>query len=228
MWTLTQAQLKHALFPIGDYLKPEVREIARKAGLPTAEKKDSQGICFLGKVTLVDFLKEYIPEKRGEVLSVSGRTLGEHNGAHFYTIGQRQGIGNLKHQKGFTEHKPLYVTRKDVQTNTVTVSGQEEADTLREVGLIDLNIITGEDLRQNLPDSGLPVLVRFRYRQALVNARIMNKELGIRLVFDQPQKFIASGQSAVFYVEKGNPSLRSGRRPSTNSGLRMLGGGIIM
>ena len=257
LWTLSQAQLKHALFPIGDYLKPEVREMAMRAGLPTAEKKDSQGICFLGKVTLVDFLKEYIPEKRGEVLSVSGRTLGEHNGAHFYTIGQRQGIGNLKHQKGFTEHKPLYVTRKDVQTNTVTVSGQEEADTLREVGLIDLNIITGEDLRQNLPDSGLPgdynfggqspkssknqscstglpVLVRFRYRQTLCKAVLCKLETRNpksetwRLVFDQPQKFIASGQSAVFYVEKGNPSLRSGRRPSTNSGLRMLGGGVIV
>ncbi|TSC81678.1 MAG: tRNA-specific 2-thiouridylase, partial [Parcubacteria group bacterium Gr01-1014_20] len=91
LWTLGQKQLGHALFPVGDYLKSEVREIARKAGLPTAEKKDSQGICFVGKVTLDDFLKEYLPEKRGEVFSVSGEKLGEHNGAHFYTIGQRQG-----------------------------------------------------------------------------------------------------------------------------------------
>ncbi len=91
LWTLTQEQLKHCLFPIGDYLKSEVREIARKAGLPTAEKKDSQGICFLGRVRLGDFLKNYIKPKVGQVrLALSNgeyKAIGQHKGAQFYTIG---------------------------------------------------------------------------------------------------------------------------------------------
>ena len=99
LWTLTQGQLKYCLFPIGEYTKPQVRALARRFGLPNAEKKDSQGICFLGKVTLADFLGRYIPERRGEILDVRGEKIGEHRGAQFYTIGQRHiGVAN----RGFT------------------------------------------------------------------------------------------------------------------------------
>ena len=97
LWTLTQDDLKHCLFPIGEYKKPEVRKLAKKYNLPNAEKKDSQGICFLGQVTLSDFLKDYIPEKKGAVVTESGEKIGEHIGAHFYTIGQRHiGVTNTR------------------------------------------------------------------------------------------------------------------------------------
>ena len=227
LWTLGQKQLGHALFPVGDYLKSEVREIARKAGLPTAEKKDSQGICFVGKVTLDDFLKEYLPEKRGEVFSVSGEKLGEHNGAHFYTIGQRQGIGNIKHQKGVRAHKPLYVVSKDVQTNTVVVA--EEGDenlTRNEVRLTGMNFINREysNILKNV--GVLKVWARVRYRQQLCEAQLFrpqitnNKSQTLKLVFEEPQKFVAEGQSAVFYV----PSEASAK---DGSNYQMIGGGII-
>ncbi|MEK9173044.1 MAG: tRNA 2-thiouridine(34) synthase MnmA [Patescibacteria group bacterium] len=225
LWTLKQEQLKHCLFPIGDYLKSEVREMAREAGLSIAEKKDSQGICFVGKVTLDDFLKEYLPEKRGEVLSVSGNKLGEHNGAHFYTIGQRQGIGNIKHQKGVKVHKPLYVVSKDIKTNTVVVAeGGDENLTRKEVRLTGVNF-TNPEHSNILENVGvLKVMVRVRYRQPLARACITYHETCIKLDFDEPQKFVAEGQSAVFYMEKGNPSTSSGRRSCE---LRMIGGGII-
>jgi len=105
LWTLKQDQLRHCLFPIGDYLKPEVRAIARRAGLPTAEKKDSQGICFLGKVSLADFLRKRIRPKIGVVLDAQGRPLGEHDGSYFYTIGQRHGlnIANRPLRRSFSE-----------------------------------------------------------------------------------------------------------------------------
>ena len=90
LWTLTQAQLKRCLFPVGDYVKPKIREIARRAGLPTAGKKDSQGICFLGKFSLDDFLREYIPSHRGALVTTTGEKIGEHYGTEFYTIGQRR------------------------------------------------------------------------------------------------------------------------------------------
>ncbi|MEK7507649.1 MAG: tRNA 2-thiouridine(34) synthase MnmA, partial [Patescibacteria group bacterium] len=135
LWTLTQDQLARCLFPIGEYLKPEVRAIARKAGLPTADKKDSQGICFLGDVSITDFLKKYIRTKRGNILATSGAKIGEHDGAYFYTIGQRHlGISNIKYpaggearmgrQKSKTERdaKPFYVAEKDVKTNTLVVA----------------------------------------------------------------------------------------------------------
>ncbi len=89
LWTLTQGQLAHCLFPIGEYTKPEVREMARRFGLPTAEKPDSQGVCFIGEISVRDFLKTYIPERRGRVLTTAGQMVGEHPGVEFFTIGQR-------------------------------------------------------------------------------------------------------------------------------------------
>jgi len=209
LWTLTQEQLRHCLFPVGSYLKAEVREIARRAGLPTAEKKDSQGICFLGQVTLADFLKNYLPEKPGEVIDIGGTKLGEHQGAHFYTIGQRQGIGNLKHQKGVTMHQPLYVSEKNIATNTVTVAPGVENDALfkKEIELGEVNWISGMSVSENIK-----VFARVRYRQPLAPATLEVKgKSEARLIFENPQKFVAPGQSAVFYTETGE----------------MLGGGII-
>ena len=116
LWTLTQEQLAYCLFPIGEYTKPEVRELARKFGLPTAEKKDSQGICFIGEINLTEFLKKHIPVKRGEMVTTSGRVIGQHDGLAFYTIGQREGLasggGGI----------PYYVAAKDFKTQTLLVA----------------------------------------------------------------------------------------------------------
>ncbi len=131
LWTLTQEQLKHCLFPIGDYLKSDVRKIAEKAKLPTAKKKDSQGLCFIGKVTMRDFLGKYLPVKRGKVLSVKGETLGEHEGNHFYTVGQRHGIK-------ISGNKPYYVISKNALTNTLVLGNAEEIESTR-TKLVRLN-----------------------------------------------------------------------------------------
>ncbi len=212
LWTLTQEQLKHCLFPIGNYLKSEVREIARKAGLPTAEKKDSQGICFLGKVTLNEFLKQYIPAKRGKVLSANGKVLGEHQGAHFYTIGQRHiGISNQASiTRGAHEVKPVYVAEKDVKTNILVMAegGNNPALYKKEIELVGVNFINP------ITNYQLPIIVyaRVRYRQPLAGATFYKLTAkSYKLLFEKPQKAVALGQSAVFYSKDGE----------------MLGGGVI-
>lgn len=172
--------------------------------MPTAEKKDSQGICFLGKVTLADFLKQYIPEERGVVLTTGGQKLGEHSGAWFYTVGQRH--------IGVASRQPVYVAEKDVETNTVVVAeGDDPALYRKEIKLANVNFINPQhsNILQNVRMS---VWARVRYRQPLTPAILMKlKTKSWKLIFDLPIKFIAPGQSAVFYVENSE----------------MLGGGVI-
>jgi tRNA-specific 2-thiouridylase len=216
LWTLGQKQLAHCLFPIGGIIKPEVRAIARRAGLPTAEKKDSQGICFLGKFSLDDFLKQYIPEHRGALITTAGEKIGEHSGAEFYTIGQRHIDADFAFPKtgpnggAGAERKPLYVSSKDAATNTVVLAEGSENSALyrNEVELAQMNFISGRAVEEVLP-----VRARVRYRQPLSNATLSTLENGnYKLVFAAPQKFVAEGQSAVFYDADGG----------------MLGGGIIL
>ncbi len=235
LWTLTQEQLKRCLFPIGEYTKPEVRQLAKKFGLITADKKDSQGICFLGRVTLADFLKSYIPEKRGVVLAATGEKVGEHGGAHLYTIGQRRGLG----LGGLSA--PAYVAEKDMAANALIVAEGENNPALyqKEIKLRDVNFINPKLeivrprrirlWRKNcLPAIGLglrhwqagklEILARVRYRQPLAPATLKmfytpnSNEYVQKLIFEKPQKFIAPGQSAVFYSREGE----------------LLGGGIII
>ncbi len=208
LWTLAQNQLKRCLFPIGDYKKSEVRKLAKKFNLLTSEKKDSQGICFLGKVAIKDFLKQYIPAKRGTVLTASGKKIGEHDGSHFYTIGQRRGlnIGGAK--------SPLYVAEKNAKKNTLIVVEGEKNPMLykKDILLKEINIINPET---KLGTSGLDVFARVRYRQPLAKAKLYKlSNMSCRMVFSHPQKFVAPGQSAVFYsVCSKNKAL--------------LGGGVI-
>jgi len=193
LWALRPEQISKALFPIGDYLKPEIREIARKAGLPTAEKKDSQGLCFVGKIDFQDFLREVLPRREGAVLNSEGRVLGKHDGAHFYTVGQRHGL------KLGGQDQPVYVAEKNIHTNTLVVADAENpALYLSEIKIGEINLISG-----NLPER---MEVRVRYRQRRQSARFS----GGKIIFDEPQRGVASGQSAVFYL-----------------GEEMLGGGII-
>ncbi len=217
LWTLAQKQLKHCLFPIGDYKKPEVRAIAKKAGLPTAEKKDSQGICFLGKVTLAEFLGSYLPAKIGAVLNASGEVIGKHSGAQFYTIGQRHGLdsGDWKRTPGVS--KPFYVSNKDVRNNTIVVAEGEDSESLfkKEIRINGVNFI-GKDATR-LPAE---VFARVRYRQPLFKASLeRGKGKELKMIFAKPQKFVAAGQSAVFYSAEGR-NLPAGRQ--------VLGGGIII
>lgn len=223
LWTLNQDQLQYCLFPIGDYLKSEVRAIARKAGLPTAKKKDSQGICFLGKVAVSDFLKDYIPAKRGAVLTTTGRIIGEHEGVQFYTIGQRHGL-DLKSKnrelgiRGREATPPHYIAAKDSVTNTLVVAEGDDNPALfkKELELSDVSFVNPMIYNSKFPIS---VMARVRYRQPLAKARMYKlKTENYRLVFAEKQKFVASGQSAVFY---------SARSKKQHSGREMIGGGII-
>ena len=218
LWTLTQEQLKHVLFPIGEYTKPEVREMARRFGLPTAAKKDSQGICFMGEIDIRDFLKEYIPVRTGLVATTSGEIIGQHEGLAFYTIGQREGIG-------IGGGIPYYVAEKNFGANTLIVAQGPYDEKLfsQELSATDVNWISGHE-----PRMPFRCEARIRYRQPLQQARIMNYELGIMekktntknsiihnsrfiIHFDEPQRAVTPGQSVVFYQNR-----------------EMLGGGCIM
>jgi len=209
LWTLTQNQLKHCLFPIGSYLKPQVRKIAKSAGLITADKKDSQGVCFLGKIKLEDFLKKYIPEKKGKILDLKGDVIGEHSGAQFYTIGQRHIDAKINFPASKKDRQPYYVAAKDKKKNTITIAEGEKNPALykKEVELygINFNFELGKKTK-------LPVFARVRYRQPLEKATLLIRgKREIKLAFKKPVKFVASGQSAVFYDKAG----------------QLLGGGII-
>ncbi len=214
LWTLTQEILRNCLFPIGDYTKPEVRKMARKFGLPNAEKKDSQGICFLGQVALDDFLADYIPRTRGPLIDVDGRSVGEHRGAAFYTIGQRRlGIRNMAlGTKGGGETKPYYVAEKDVRTNTVVLAPEgHESLYKKAIVLANVNCIASSP-RANSRGSFGRVAVRVRYRQPVVPARIVEYASGtMNIQFVRPVAFVAPGQSAVLYSKSGE----------------LLGGGVI-
>ncbi|PIW97477.1 tRNA 2-thiouridine(34) synthase MnmA [Candidatus Jorgensenbacteria bacterium CG_4_8_14_3_um_filter_38_10] len=265
LWTLTQDQLKYCLFPIGDYLKSEVRKIARKAGLPTAEKKDSQGICFLGQVNIKNFLSQYLPFKEGDILDTEGKKIGEHHGAYFYTIGQRHlgtkfqipNGGQAKQGRmvaglGPKFQKPFYVANKNVESNTLVVAEGDSNPALyrKEIELTDVNFISPQ-YSNILENVGMSVLARVRYRQPLARAQLIKEPIKkFKLIFETPQKFVASGQSAVFYRPAQSsitsrttssdfgPSIHSGSKSSDfghsihsgskSSDFEMLGGGIIV
>ncbi len=205
LWTLTQEQLKHCLFPIGGYLKPQVRKIAKTADLIIADKKDSQGVCFLGKIKIEDFLKKYIPKKKGKVLDSKGNIIGEHSGVQFYTIGQRHINAkiNFPISKSQKDRLPYYVAEKNKKTNTLVLAEGSDNPALykKEVELINVNFLRSGS-----------VMARVRYRQPLFAASLVIDKSLVRLVFAKPVKFVAPGQSAVFYNKKG----------------ALLGGGVIM
>jgi tRNA-uridine 2-sulfurtransferase len=220
---LSQKQLAKALFPIGELLKPEVRAIAKKAGLDTAEKKDSQGLCFIGKVHLPDFLQQRLEPKKGKVIEVpfdssvfknsftdqdlknltrsynlipeSGNVVGEHNGAHFYTIGQRRGLNIGGYEK------PLFVIGTDTEKNIIYTGSGDDHPGLYRKGLF----IPNQDEHWIREDRKLLVgesenhLARIRYRQPLEKCTLYKKKEGLYIIFDRPQRGITSGQFAAWY-----------------------------
>lgn len=236
---VTQKQLATALFPIGNLKKPEVRQIAEKLGLATARRKDSQGICFVGKVHLPTFLQQKLAAKKGNIIEIKdislysdikagfpemevaekilsdltapmryeanyGQIIGTHNGAHFFTIGQRKGmsIGGYK--------EPLFVIATDVENNIVYVGEGQDHPGLNRKGLFirdddshwirsDLRMVSGENR---------DLMVRIRYRQPLQKARLYCRDKGIYIIFDKLQRGIAPGQFAAWY--EGDELIGSG------------------
>ncbi|MFA6273041.1 MAG: tRNA 2-thiouridine(34) synthase MnmA [Candidatus Paceibacterota bacterium] len=229
LWTLTQRELSRTLFPVGGMIKSEVRKLAKKFGLPTAEKKDSQGLCFVGKVDLPDFLSHFLKPKRGDVLLApngveggkGGTKIGWHKGVFFLTIGQRHGFTITKKTPN---DLPYYIVAKDVRKNTITVSHKlfpqrsdlsltSRSDLANSVVLRDVNWISPIfDFRGQTSNSrrGLTspnLFARFRYRQPLQEIHLKNKRLNLKSVerfnleirFQKPQPAIAPGQSLVIY-----------------------------
>jgi len=195
LWTLTQNELAHTLFPVGDIPKPQVRELATQFDLPTATKKDSQGLCFLGKVDLKDFLGHYFKEQQGDVIDdETGEVIGAHDGAWFYTIGERHGF------KTFAEtpdEKPYYIISKNVKENTLTVTHKESVNSplmpTKEIRITNVNWISGvAPLRKKIS-------ARMRYRQELVSCKVGQDADGLFVEFDVGQSIVSAGQSIVFY-----------------------------
>jgi len=184
---LNQEQLSHILFPIGEIKKDQVRDIATKAGLTTATKKDSQGICFIGNIKVRDFLKRYIKGTPGSIIDMEGRLVGKHNGVEFFTIGQREGL-----DVGGTG--PYYVVKRNIKTGDLQVTSNPDDPALykQKLTLNNINWIN----KPKLPWSGG---VRIRYRHPIVDCVVEARGNNLVVTFKDKQKAITPGQSAAFY-----------------------------
>lgn len=220
---LSQEQLRYALFPVGDLLKPEVRRIAAEQKLATAKRKDSQGICFVGKVDLPVFLQQKLAAKRGNVHEIKaewpkygrpaaeddpsalaepwrytvrdGKKIGEHNGAHFYTIGQRKGLGIGGRKES------LFVLATDVQENVIYVGeGDSHPGLYRRALFIRREELHWVNPTRRLEPGGRERFsIRIRYRQPLQAGELILRDEGAYILFDEPQRGIAPGQFAAWY-----------------------------
>jgi len=204
LWTLNQNDLKHVMFPVGHLEKPAVRALAKKFKLPNAEKKDSQGLCFIGKIDVKEFLAHYIEEKPGKVLNTKGEAIGIHDGALLITIGERRGF-TIDSEHKTPNDQPYYVVSKDVQKNTITVAnhdGQVTNDELQ-VKIEMINWISSTPIEGDL------LQVRTRYRQPLQEIKIVSVANDSAVVdFLTHQDTITPGQSLVIY--KGEECLGGG------------------
>jgi tRNA-specific 2-thiouridylase len=201
---MTQSQAAHAMFPTGEMLKPEVRDVARRFQLPVSEKKDSQGICFLGQVKMSDFLRHYVPDSPGEIVDTSGKVLGTHHGLHLYTLGQRKGHGVASPREGMA----YVVVGKNRERNQLIV-GWDNSDT---PGLYARSCTVGtiSSINESIPSLKL-VAAQPRYRSKAEPARVESLgENRVMLHFERAQRAIAPGQICAFY-----------------DGGRLLGGGIF-
>jgi len=203
---LNQEQLGHALFPIGKIKKNEVRALAKKAGFITHDKKDSTGICFVGERPFREFLSRYIPMKKGDIQTPEGKMIGEHDGVHLYTLGQRQGLGIGGIQDAADE--PWYVIRKDMENNILIAAQGHDHPLLFSQTLIATNM---HWINENMPDMPLVCTAKTRYRQADQDCTIEQINNGdCKVLFYQPQRAVTPGQFVVFY-----------------QGSNCLGGGVI-
>ena len=201
---LSQEQLSDVLFPLADFEKPEVRAVAEKYGLATAEKKDSTGICFIGERNFRKFLQTYLPARRGKILTLEGEEVGEHLGLMYYTLGQRRGL-DLGGRKG--EDGRWFVVKKDLEHNVLYVSHGDESPLFSHSCTVE-----GMNFIPFPPAEGEFVCkAKFRYRQGEQGVRVKRTgERSLEIFFDEPQRAVTEGQYAVLYDEK-----------------QCLGGGVI-
>lgn len=198
LWMLSKEELKHILFPIGHLQKSEVRKIAEKAKLFTSEKKDSQGICFLGDVDMREFLSHYIDQKNGPVIDREGNVIGEHDGIWFYTLGERHGFRLTKQS---TDQKPYYIVEKRIADNTLVVSHDPNTSASEK----ELQTVTLRDSSWIEKPEG-NIEAQIRYHGDLIAAKVLN-DATIELLY---KGVIAEGQSLVLY-----------------QGQNLVGGGVI-
>ena len=194
---LTERELAKALFPLGGYKKEEVRKLAHEFNLPTADKKDSQGLCFVGKIDIREFLKTEIKSTPGKIINPEGKVLGEHEGLSFYTLGQRKDIGNLA-------GGPFYVVDKKLETGELVVSADPNDSLLwREACLINDLSWVGESA--DLPGK-YDVVIRYHHEPTV--ASLEKTDEGIKIVFEKSERAITPGQLAVIF--KGDELLGAG------------------
>lgn len=196
---LNQEQLASVLFPLSDLTKPQVRAIASENGLITAEKKDSTGICFIGERNFREFLSKYLPAQPGEIKTLSGKTIGMHQGLMYYTVGQHKGLGlgGVKNES----QDAWFVVKKDLTTNTLYVD-QGKEDALFSSGLITagFNWIPATPTEQTFE-----CFAKFRYRQADQPVTVKLGQNGnVQIMFKEPQRAITQGQFAVLYDKDEN------------------------
>ena len=189
-------EIAQTLFPIGEFEKPRVREIAEEQGLATARKKDSTGICFIGERRFKDFLKQYIPAQPGQIETSDGEVIGKHEGLMYYTLGQRQGIGI----GGTRNHgeAPWYVVAKDLERNVLVVGQGKDHPLLFSESLTSNQIFWVNSEPTHYP---YKCTAKVRYRQGDQSCTITKQDNTYTVTFDEPQRAVTPGQSVVFYNE---------------------------
>ncbi len=188
LFGMTQAQLSRTLLPIGGYRKNEIRDMALDAGLITADKPDSQDICFIPLGDYREFLRQRTEGIPGEIVDLDGNVMGRHQGVEYYTVGQRRGLGSLPYSE-----EPRYVIRLDSTANRVVV-GTESALYASEAWLSGVNYVSGHP-----PADGTPVSVKIRYKASEAPATLHPRPNGALVRFRYPQRAVTPGQAAVFY-----------------------------
>lgn len=199
---LNQQQLKKAMFPVGGMKKSEVRELARKEGLPVAEKKDSTGICFIGERRFSEFISKYLAPKIGDIIDIDTQEkVGKHDGLYKYTIGQRKGLGIGGRGTG----EPWFVANKDVKNNILYVCQGESNKALYSEGLVTESF---NWILCSPPSDKFDCLAKFRYRQKDIRTKVKIADDKVFLYFEEPQRAVTPGQYAVLY--DGNVCLGGG------------------
>ena len=191
LWKLNQEHLQYTLFPIGGHEKSKVRELAEKFGLPTANKKDSQGLCFVGKLDFKKFLKEFINVKEGDVLNTDGGVIGKHDGVELYTNGERHGFTITKKTPN---DEPYYVIGKNFKKNELIVAHKKDilSHSKKEIKIVSVNWAHSE------PKENKQYKARLRYREELQNCVVKKEGGDYKIIFDRAQN-PAEGQSLVIY-----------------------------